>query len=73
MTLSELNYSLYKTAEHLLEASRYMSNFSQERAFNLAKQADMILSVIEPQKEKMSEERLDEVLGEIMAVGGGNE
>ena len=71
MTLEEINHNLYKSAEHLFEASRYMSNFNGKRALEMAAEADIILSVIQPVEQKVSSERLDEVLGEIMEFEGG--
>lgn len=67
MNLKMLNYNMYKAALHLSEAGKHLMYIDKERGMSLLKEADMILSVIVPEKEKVSEERLNEILGEILA------
>lgn len=73
MNKTELNYCLFKTAEHLTEAAKHISNLSQEKATSFMLEADAILSVIVPEEEKVSEEKLDNILDEIMNFGVKND
>lgn len=68
MNLSTLNYSMYKAALHLSEAGKHMMSIDKKRGLELLQEADVILSIIIPGEEKVSEERLDEVLGEIFSA-----
>lgn len=67
MNIKMLNYNMYKAALHLSEAGKHMMAIDKQRGLSLLKEADLILSVIVPEKEKVSEERLNEVLGEILS------
>lgn len=68
MTLKQLNYSLYKAAEHLAEAGKHLLILDEERGLALMQEADFLLSIIKFEEEKISQERLDEVLNEILSV-----
>ena len=70
MNLRQLNYSLMKAAEHLAEAAQYMMVIDEQRGIELLEEADFILSLIKLEEEKVSQERLDEVLGEIFSNEG---
>ncbi len=71
MTLKQINYSLYKSAEHLVEAGKYMMVFNRERGLNMLKEADMILSVIQLEEEKVPREKLESIMNEIMNIKVG--
>lgn len=66
MSVKRLNYNMYKAAEHLMEAGKYISYLDKDRAIELMMEADAILSVIQPEQEKLSQEKLDDVLSEIL-------
>lgn len=66
MNVKQLNYSMYKAAEHLAEAGKYMMILDQNRGLQMMAEADAILSVIKPEEEKMSDEKLNDVLNEIL-------
>ncbi len=69
-SIKQINNSLYKASLHLVEAGKYLSDTGfKEQATNVMVMADMIVSVIQPEKEKMSEERMDDILKEIMKHG----
>ncbi len=68
MTHDQLNYSLFKAAEHLAEAGKHLLFLDEAKGLALMEEADFLLSVIEFQEEKISKERLDEVLSEILSV-----
>ena len=50
------------------EAAKYMLALDEEKALQMMKEADYILSLIEFPPEKVSDERLEEVLNEILDV-----
>lgn len=68
MNVKQLNYSLYKAAEHLSEAGKYMMVLDVNRGLALLEEADAILSVIKPVPEKMEKAKLDTVLNEILSI-----
>lgn len=70
MNLRQLNYSLVKAAEHLAEAGQYLMVIDEERGVELLEEADFILSLVKIEEEKVSQDRLDEVLGEIFSNEG---
>ena len=72
MTLKELNYSMYKCAEHLAEAGKYMMALNRERGLKMMEDANLILSVIKPEEEKVSRDKLESIMGEIMNFKVGN-
>lgn len=68
MTLKkQFDYSLYMAAEHLTEAGKHLMILDEELGVRYIKEAEHLLSVIQPDEEKVSEERLDEVLNEILS------
>lgn len=69
MKREKMNYSLFMAAQHLFEAGKHMSNFNQERAEVFMMEADAILSIIEPVEEKVSQEKLNDIMDEIMSFG----
>lgn len=66
MNVKQLNYSLFKAAEHLSEAGKFLMVLDQKRGLELLQEADAILSIIKPEKEKMSTELLDSIMAEII-------
>lgn len=73
--MEEVNNNLYQCAMHLSEASLYMSNIEEMKPFavQLAGMADGILKIIEIPKQKVSEERITELLSEILGSKIENE
>jgi len=71
MNVKQLNYSLFKSAEHLAEAGKYMLIFNRERGLKMLEEADMILSVIKPEEEKVPQEKLESIMNEIMNIKVG--
>jgi hypothetical protein len=67
-SIKQLNKALYKASEHLLEAGRYLSNVEEFRpeAVQLLKLADSLASIIKPEPQKVSEDRMRSILDEIM-------
>lgn len=63
---SHVNQSLYMASLHMLEASKYMKDFNQEKSDQFLMEASAILSIVRPEVEKVSEEKLDSILGEIL-------
>jgi len=68
MNLKMLNYNMYMAAFHLSESGKHLMAIDKKRGLELLQEAEMILSVIEPEEEKVSESRLDEVLNEIFST-----
>ncbi|WP_412473855.1 hypothetical protein [Halobacteriovorax sp. YZS-1-1] len=66
MNLNSLNRSMYMTAQHLYEASKHMMSIHPDYAERLLLEADQILQAIQVPKEKVSEEKLDDILNEIL-------
>lgn len=69
MKLKEVNYNLFKSAEHLLEAAKFMCIFDKDRADKMVVEADAILSVIDPAVEKVSQDKLSSIMDEIINFG----
>ena len=68
MNLEQLNYNMYMTANHLNEAAKYLLALDEGRALQLMQEADYILSLMTFEPEKVSDERLTEVLNEILDI-----
>ncbi|WP_120405534.1 hypothetical protein [Halobacteriovorax sp. BALOs_7] len=66
MNLKALNRSMYLAAQHLYEASKHMHPIAPEYSDKLLKDADEILAMIKVEEEKVSEDKLDSILDEIM-------
>lgn len=65
--INEVNRSLYMAATHLAEAGKYLSNVEEfgAEATKLFTMADEMLGIIQPEPEKITKDRLQEVLSEI--------
>lgn len=68
MNVKELNYGLYKAAEHLSEAGKHIMVLDVQRGIALMQEAEAILSIIQPVPEKMEQEKLNSVLDEILSI-----
>ncbi|MFG1500144.1 hypothetical protein ABMA70_08020 [Halobacteriovorax sp. XZX-3] len=68
MNLKALNRSMFLAAEHLFEAGKHLMPISPEYGERLMLEADEILSMIKPEVEKVSDEKLDGILDEILNV-----
>jgi hypothetical protein len=68
ITIKEMNNNLYAAAFHLLEAGKYLSNVDEWRpaAGDLFERANFLISIIKEEPEKVSTERVDEILNEIL-------
>jgi hypothetical protein len=67
-TIKKMNKALYAAAWHLTEAGKNMSNVEEFRidAANLMKMADELLAIIVPEEEKVSEDKMMNILDEIL-------
>lgn len=67
-TIKKMNKALYAASWHLTEAGKHMSNVEEfmPEARRLLKMADELLSVIQPEEEKVSEEKMLNILDEIL-------
>jgi len=68
MNVKQLNYGLYKAAEHLAEAGKHLMVLDVNRGVALLAEAEAILSIIKPVPEKMEEQKLNSVLDEILSI-----
>lgn len=68
MNVKELNYGLYKAAEHLAEAGKHLMVLDVNRGIALLAEAEAILSIIKPVPERMEEQKLNSVLDEILSI-----
>lgn len=70
MTMSKLNRSLYMTSTHLLEAGKYLSNIDnfRDESAQLLQMSHMFASLIKPETPKVSEEKMESILEEILGT-----
>lgn len=63
-----MNKALYMASAHLVEAGKYMSNVEEFRpeATKLMLMADELLAIIQPEPEKVSEDKMLNILDEIL-------
>lgn len=69
-SIKNMNRALYNASFHLLEASKHLSNeelFREEAEF-LAKLAEDMISIVEPEPEKVTDEKMMSVLDEILSI-----
>jgi len=57
---------IYNASVHLFEAAKYMSDVNKEFAANILLIADRMLSILDVPEQKVSNERMDEILNEIL-------
>lgn len=70
-TMRKMNRALYAASFHLLEASRHLSNIESFRpaAKELLEKSQFLSSVIQTDiMEKMSDDKIDSVLDEILNI-----
>lgn len=67
-TISKMNRTLYRSAFHLMEAGKHMSNVEDFRAESimLLEMANELVSMIKPEPEKISEDKMKSILDEII-------
>ena len=70
-SIKKMNKTLYNAAFHLTEAAQHLTNVEEfrEEAVVLFKMADGMLAVIKVEDPKISEEKMNDILGEIMEFG----
>ena len=70
-SIRKMNKALFYAASHLREAGLHLSNVEEFGAHSdtLLKMADDLLAVIKPEKSKITEEKMDSILDEIMDFG----
>jgi|SaaInlV_150m_DNA_2_1039686.scaffolds.fasta_scaffold83869_1 hypothetical protein len=66
--INQINTRLLKTVTHLIDASKYLSDIPefQEESYKIALLAKCFIDVVEPQKEKITEETINSILDEIL-------
>jgi len=71
-SIKKTNKTLFATAQLLIEAGKTLSNLQEFRqeAVDLMIKADQLLSIIEPEKEKVSRSQMASILDEIMNTTG---
>lgn len=69
-SIKKMNRALYNASVHLMEASRHLSNeeLFREEAERLAQMAMEMAAIIEAEPEKVSDERMDSILDEILSI-----
>lgn len=67
-TISKMNRSLYRASFHLMEAGRHMSNVEdfKSESIMLLNMANELASIIQPEQEKISEDKMNSILDEII-------
>lgn len=66
-SIKQMNKALFKSSAHLFEAARYLSNVEEfrEEAIMILEMADEMSSIIKPEKEKVTKEKMSDILSEI--------
>ena len=69
-TIKTMNKSLYNASFHILEAGKYLSNVEDFRpeAARLFKLAELYANIIQPEPEKVTQEKMLSILDEILNV-----
>lgn len=67
-SIKKMNKALYGAAFHLNEAGKLLTNVEDFRpeAFRLFQMAEEMLSIIKPEAQKVTEEKMFSILDEIM-------
>ncbi len=65
-TKDEMNMKMYNAAIHLMEAAKWMSDVDGTFALRFAAIADKMLSIIDAPEQKVSDERMDNIMNEIL-------
>jgi hypothetical protein len=63
-----MNHALFRSAFHLNEAAKYLSNVQefQDEANKIFEMAFEMVSIIQPEVEKVSEDKMQSILDEII-------
>ena len=70
MNISQVNKSMFSAAQHLLEAAKYLSDTGfQQEGVNLMILADNLVNTIIPEEPKISEEKMNSIMDEIINYG----
>ena len=69
-SIKKMNRALYNASYHLMEASKHLSNeeLFREEAEKLAEMAAEMVSIIEAEPEKVSDDRMGSILDEILSI-----
>lgn len=72
--INKMNISLYNAAMSLMEAGKFLSNVDifREESMRLFRMADEMISIIQPEPEKITEEKMNSILDEIMNFSENN-
>ena len=67
-TIKTMNKALYNASHHLLEAGRHLTNVEDFRpeATRLFKLAELYVNIIQPEPEKITEQKMLSILDEIL-------
>lgn len=67
-TIKEMNHALFNSAFHLNEAAKYLTNVERfhDEAIQIFEMAFEMISIIEPEPEKVSEDKMTSILDEIL-------
>lgn len=66
--INKMNVALYNASLSLMEAGKFLTNVDifREESIRLFRMADEMLSIIQPETEKITEEKMNSILDEIM-------
>jgi len=69
--IEEMNQSLYYASLHVLEAGKYMSNVDEFKPYanKLFLLSDQLAAIIQPEIQKISDEKVKSILDEILSKG----
>lgn len=67
-TIKTMNKALYNASYHLLEAGKHLTNVQDFRpeAVRLFKLAELYVNIIQPEPEKITEQKMLSILDEIL-------
>jgi len=67
-SINDVNKHLANASFNLIEAAKHLSDIPQfqEEALKVSQLANALIGVIEPQKEKITDEKLDSILEDIL-------
>lgn len=68
--MNQINKSIFSASQHLIEAAKYLSDTGfKDEAVKLIVLADNLVGVIVPEPEKITEERMTNIMDEIANYG----
>jgi hypothetical protein len=67
-TIKQMNHALFNSAYHLNEAAKYLTNVERfhDESMKLFEMAYEMISIIQPEVEKISEDKKQSILDEII-------